>query len=149
MLLHWQQISLLMSVPHYTSGVRPRILIVDDYVDALDAWQLLLQAAGFEVVTAATGEDALTCVDLAAPELIVLDVELPGLSGVDVAQRLRSQERTRDIPLIATTGRADVTDLIGAGGFDAVLIKPCDPATLVAEIRRLTGTRHVVALPEQ
>jgi CheY-like chemotaxis protein len=137
-----------MSVPHYTSGVRPRILIVDDYVDALDAWQLLLQAAGFEVVTAVSGEEALDSADHAAPALIVLDVELPGLSGVEVAQRLRSEERTRGIPLIATTGRSDVSDLIGAGGFDAVLIKPCDPATLVSEIRRLTGSEHVVALPE-
>ncbi|HEX5068780.1 MAG TPA: response regulator [Vicinamibacterales bacterium] len=138
-----------MSVPHYTSGVRPRVLIVDDYVDALDAWQLLLQAAGFEVITAATGEEALSSTEQAAPAVIVLDVELPGLSGLEVAQRLRADERTRRIPLIATTGRADVSDLMGAGGFDAVLIKPCDPATLVSEIRRLTGTGHVVALPEQ
>ena len=138
-----------MSVPHYTTGVRPRILIVDDYVDALDAWQLLLQAAGFEVVTAATGEDALSFTEQVSPAVIVLDVELPGLSGLEVAQRLRAEERTRGIPLIATTGRSDVTDLIGFGGFDAVLIKPCDPATLVSEIRRLTGTGHAVALPKQ
>jgi len=138
-----------MSVSHYTTGIRPRILIVDDYVDALEAWQLLLQAAGFEVITAVTGEDALSRADRDAPALVVLDVELPGLSGLEVAERLKSQERTRHIPLIATTGRADVTDLVGSGGFDAVLIKPCDPATLVSEIRRLTATGNVVTLPEQ
>jgi DNA-binding response OmpR family regulator len=110
---------------------------VDDYVDALDAWELFLQAEGFAVVKATTGEDALTCTERAIPDLIVLDVELPGLSGVDVARTLRSGERTRLVPLIATTGHSHIGDVMRDAGFDAVLTKPCDPATLIAEIRRL------------
>jgi CheY-like chemotaxis protein len=137
-----------MSVPHYTTGIRPTILIVDDYVDALDAWELFLQAEGFTVVKATTGEDALSCAEQATPDLIVLDVELPGLSGVDVARTLRSAERTRQVPLIATTGHSHVGDAMRAAGFDAVLTKPCDPAMLISEIRRLMASGHTAALPE-
>lgn len=133
-----------MSVPHYT-GIRPTILIVDDYVDALDAWELFLQAEGFEVLKATTGEDALTCAEQAAPDLIVLDVELPGLSGVDVARTLRAGERTRRVPLIATTGHVHAGEMMRDAGFDAVLTKPCEPAVLIAEIRRLMATGHPAA----
>ena len=136
-----------MSVHHYT-GIRPTILIVDDYVDALDAWELFLQAEGFEVLKATTGEDALSCAEQVSLDLVVLDVELPGLSGVDVARTLRSAERTRQVPLIATTGHASVDDAMRTAGFDAVLTKPCDPATLISEIRRLMTSGNRAALPE-
>jgi len=137
-----------MSVPHYTTGIRPTILIVDDYVDALDAWELFLQAEGFAVLKATTGEDALSYTERATPDLIVLDVELPGLSGVEVARTLRAAERTRLVPLIATTGHSHVGDVMRDAGFDAVLTKPCDPAALIAEIRRLMSPRQAPAVPE-
>jgi two-component system cell cycle response regulator DivK len=137
-----------MSVSHYTTAVQPTILIVDDYLDALDAWELLLQAEGFHVLKASTGEAALSCAATAAPDLVVLDLELPGLSGVDVAQALRAADSTRHIPLIATTGHSGVEALVAQAGFDALLTKPCDPPSLVAEIRRLIARGHVAAVPE-
>jgi two-component system cell cycle response regulator DivK len=137
-----------MSVSHYTTGVRPTILIVDDYVDALEAWALLLQAEGFNVLKASTGDDALSCATEAGPDLVVLDLELPGLSGVQVAQALRAADGTRHIPLIATTGHSHVDDLVAQAGFDALLTKPCDPPSLVAEIRRLISLGHRTAVPE-
>lgn len=114
------------------------ILIVDDYPDALDAWQLYLRAEGFTVLTAADGSAALLLATKRRPDLIVLDLELPGKSGAEVARVLRAQASTRDIPLIAFTGHSDSRHLEVArqAGFNAVVTKPCDPATLLGEIRR-------------
>ena len=115
------------------------ILIVDDYADALDVWQRYLQAEGFHVLTAADGHQALAVATSERPDLIVMDLELPGLSGLDVARTLRAQHATRHIPLIAATGhsRTALLDLARQSGFDLVLVKPCDPTALVREIRRM------------
>lgn len=115
------------------------ILIVDDYPDALEVWAVYLQGEGFEVLTAATGPEALSCATSAIPDLAVLDLELPGLSGFEVARQLRALPATQHIPLIAATGYSHAVQLDEArdSGFDAVVVKPCDPDALVAEIRRL------------
>lgn len=121
----------------------PTILIVDDYPDALEVWELYLTAAGFRVLTAANGQHALECAQRSLPRLIVMDLELPGLSGYEVARRLRAAPATRDIPLIAATGYSHDAQLdeARAVGFDAILVKPCDPEGLVREIRRLLDAR--------
>lgn len=124
-----------------------RILLVDDYPDALDMWGLYLRSVGYEVVTADNG---LSAVDLALscpPDIIVMDLELPGQSGFDAARQLRQDARTADLPLIAATGysHAKQLDQARAVGFDAIVIKPCEPATLVAEIERHLGERHAVS----
>jgi CheY-like chemotaxis protein len=115
------------------------ILIVDDYPDALQVWDLYLRASGFDVLTAADGEAGLAQATLHNPDLIVMDLELPGLSGVQVARALRAQESTRLIPTIAVTGYSQPGQLEEArrSGFDDILIKPCDPDDLLATIRRL------------
>lgn len=131
-----------MLVPHYTSALRPAVLIVDDYVDALPAWEIFLRAAGFEVITASTGPEALASALRTVPSVIVMDLVLPGLSGCEVARTLRSEDPTRQIPLIAATGSSDPTrlDEARAAGFDVILVKPLDPATLVAKIRELLAS---------
>ena len=110
------------------------ILIVDDYPDALDVWDLYLRASGFEVLRAEDGHAALRCATEQLPDLVVMDLELPGLSGCEVAKALREGDGTRHIPLIASTGHSLPAKLDEArrSGFDLVLIKPCDPAELVA-----------------
>jgi CheY-like chemotaxis protein len=115
------------------------ILIVDDYPDALQVWDLYLRASGFDVLTAADGEAGLAQATLHRPDLIVMDLELPGLSGAQVARALRAQESTRRIPTIAVTGYSQPGQLEEArkSGFDDILIKPCDPDALLATIRRL------------
>ncbi len=120
----------------------PTVLIVDDYPDALDVWRLCLCAEGFRVLTAADGLSALSLAIEKHPDVIVLDLELPGKSGIEVASILRAQESTRAIPLIAATGYSHVKqlDLARRSGFDAIVIKPCDPASIVSEIRRLLAS---------
>jgi two-component system, cell cycle response regulator DivK len=116
-----------------------RILLVDDYPDALEIWGLYLRSVGYDVVTA---EDGLTAVELAHqhhPDIIVLDLELPGITGFEAAVRLRQAADTCCIPLIAATGYSHVKQLNQARdcGFDSIVVKPCEPAALVAEIERL------------
>lgn len=120
------------------------ILIVDDYPEALDVWGIYLRAAGFTVLTAGDGRTALQRATGELPDLVVLDIELPGISGDQVSRTLRAQPSTSGIPQIAATGsaRAGRLDLERLSGFDLVLHKPCDPDVLVAEVRRLLAQRR-------
>jgi CheY-like chemotaxis protein len=116
-----------------------RILLVDDYPDALEIWGLYLRSLGYDVATA---EDGLAAVEQAhqlMPDIIVLDLELPGITGFEAAVRLRQSPDTAGIPLIAATGYSHVKQLNQARecGFDSIVVKPCEPAALVAEIERL------------
>jgi two-component system cell cycle response regulator DivK len=121
-----------------------RILLVDDYVDALEMWALYLRSRGYDVLTAG---DGLKAVEMAAeylPEVIILDLDLPGITGFEAARRLRDFSKTAQIPLIAATGYSHVKQLDEAhgAGFAAVLVKPCEPAALVKEIERILAALH-------
>lgn len=130
-----------MPVPQYTPANRPKILIVDDYADSREVFKTLLNVSGFDVLTAADGEQALATAIADAPNLVVLDLSLPGMSGVDVARALRKRDQDRPLPLVALTGHSDPARLQQAhdAGFNLVLTKPCDPSRLLDEIRRLIG----------
>ena len=134
-----------MSSPHPVGAVpsHPSLLIVDDYPDALDVWGLYLRAEGFTVLTASDGHSAFAEAVRQKPDVIVMDLELPGKSGFEVARDLKARADTCAIPLIAATGysQSKQLDLARAAGFDAVMVKPCDPQSLVAEIRRLLQRR--------
>jgi CheY-like chemotaxis protein len=122
-----------------------RILLVDDYPDALEIWGLYLRSMGYDVVEADDGLKAVEQAHLYKPDVIVLDLELPGITGFEAAIRLRASALTRDIPLIAATGYSHVQQLdrARASGFDAIVVKPCEPSALVAEIERLLlKSRH-------
>jgi CheY-like chemotaxis protein len=121
------------------SGTPRRILLVDDYPDALETWGLYLRMKGFVVLTAPDGRAALDTAIAERPDLIVLDLDLPGMSGVEAARILRERDDTASIPLIAATGFSQPSQLAEAerAGFDLILVKPCDPDLLVEEIERL------------
>ena len=116
-----------------------RLLLVDDYPDTLEIWGFYLQSLGYEVFTASDGLEAVRLAHLEHPDLIVLDLQLPGITGFEAAMRLRHEADTRGIPLIAATGLSHARQLNQArdSGFDAIVIKPCEPAALAAEIERL------------
>jgi CheY-like chemotaxis protein len=119
-----------------------RILLVDDYRVALEGWAWYLRTRGYEVLTAG---DGLKAVEIAAqflPDLIILDLDLPGITGVETARRLRDLSMTAEIPLIAATGESHATllDEARGAGFAAVLLKPCEPAAFVKAIERVLGT---------
>ena len=118
------------------------VLLVDDYPDTLEMWTLYLRSHGYSVVTADNGIDALAMARAKHPSLVILDLDLPGISGYEVARRLRGGADTSNIPLIAATGYSADQQMEDArdAGFTTVLVKPCDPEGLVHAIEDLLGS---------
>ena len=122
-----------------------RILVVDDEPDITALVAYHLAKAGYRVSTAANGTDALRAVAEQRPDVIVLDLMLPGLSGLDVLQTLRKQDDTRDIGVIMLTARREEADRIRglSLGADDYLTKPFSPGELTlrvgAIVRRLSA----------
>jgi DNA-binding response OmpR family regulator len=125
------------------------ILVVDDEPKIIKTVQAYLENAGFRVVTAEDGQMALTVFRHEKPALVILDLGLPGMDGLDVARRLH---RDTNVPLIMLTARVDETDrLIGLElGADDYVTKPFSPRELVARVRavlRRTGAEREQAPP--
>jgi two-component system CheB/CheR fusion protein len=115
---------------------RRRILVVDDNADVADSLVLLLQGAGHEVQAARDGPSALTVVDAFGPEVVLLDIGLPGMNGYDVARALRQRLASRPVLLVALTGYGQKEDQrrSSEAGFDRHLVKPVDPEALISLI---------------
>jgi len=112
------------------------VLIIEDHADNLELMSYLLKAFGYTTVTAADGPAG---VDLARSEdldLILCDIQLPGIDGFEVARRLKQDQRLRSIPLVAITALAMVGDRERAlaAGFDGYIAKPINPETFVASV---------------
>ncbi len=120
-----------------------RILVVDDEPDITALVSYHLAKAGYRVTTASTGPEALKAAEEHAPDLVVLDLMLPNLSGYDVLESLRRRPETRDVGVLVLTARKDEADRIKglSLGADDYLVKPFSPQELVlrvgAVLRRL------------
>jgi CheY-like chemotaxis protein len=119
------------------------ILIVEDHPLQLHLMQALLVAEGYVVSHAATGVAALRRVREQMPDLILMDVCLPGISGFEVAFDLRRDPEFRDLPIALMSAGADSSDRdrAAACGCDAFFAKPIDTRTFAADIARLLGRR--------
>ncbi len=138
------------SPPRPFSGVRPRgplVLVVEETANARELYSAELAAAGFMVLEAADGATAIEKALRFGPHAIVLDLMLPGVDGFKVARRLRGEDRTKDVVLIAVASMpADRLESIAkAAGCDAFLPKPVLGAALVGEIIRLLAAKRSVA----
>jgi two-component system phosphate regulon response regulator PhoB len=119
------------------------VLVVEDESAIGELIRLHLRHAGFEVTLAADAEQAQAAVDRVLPDLVLLDWMLPGQSGLQLARRWRNEARTRELPLIMLTARADEADKV-AGldvGADDYLTKPFSPKELMARIRAVLRRR--------
>ena len=118
---------------------RPCVLIVDDYPDAREMYSEYLQYSGFDVIEAENGMEALTKAADQAPDIILMDLSLPVMDGWEATRRLKSDERTASIPVIALTGHAlaGISEGAKRAGCDAFVTKPCLPEDLVKEIRKV------------
>ncbi len=122
----------------------PCVLLVDDYHDALEIWEWYLRTQGYEVLTATSGTEAIRLAKSAVPDVIVMDLQLPGVTGCEAAREIRATGSTSHIPLIAATGFSHDRQMAEArdAGFERILIKPCDPPTLVEAIECALASRR-------
>ena len=118
---------------------RRRVLIVDDYVDNREMYGEYLQFAGFDVVEAANGLEALQRAIESPPDIILMDLSLPVMDGWEATRRLKADGRTARIPVMAVTSHAltGASALAKRAGCDAFVAKPCLPQDLVQEIRKV------------
>jgi len=115
------------------------VLVVDDYADAREMYSEYLQFSGFDVVQAANGMEALERAVADHPDIILMDLSLPVMDGWEATRRLKADDRTANIPVVALTGHALAGISEGAlrAGCDAFVTKPCLPEDLVREIRKV------------
>lgn len=126
----------------------PLILLVDDFEDALEMYRDYLVYRGYRVIGATNGETALAICRRHHPDLILLDVRMPGMSGLDVVRILRSDATCDDSPIVALTAHALEDERVEAlrAGFDEVIPKPCLPDQLAAAVERLLRERSLSPL---
>jgi CheY-like chemotaxis protein len=113
-------------------------MVVEDLVDAAESLALLLQMGGYRVVVAPTGEVALELAALEAPDVVLLDLRLPGMDGWEVARRLRERAVRKRPLFVAVTGCCDADDFrrSAEAGVDLHLLKPVDPRELMSVLGR-------------
>ena len=127
------------------SSLRRTILIVEDDPETRLFYSSALESNGFQTEQAHNGHQALEKALKTPPDLILTDIAVPGLDGIELCRRIRADERTRSIPLLAITGYGDrdYSDRALLAGADQVLTKPCDAQRLVSEARRLLALTPV------
>jgi two-component system, OmpR family, alkaline phosphatase synthesis response regulator PhoP len=129
---------------------RTRLLVVDDEPDILELVQYNLRKAQYDVVGVESGEEALAQVRSAPPDLIVLDLMLPGVDGLEVCKALKRDTRTAAIPIVILTARGEEADIV-AGlelGADDYLTKPFSSRVLLARIRAVLRRHHAEPVAE-
>jgi two-component system, cell cycle response regulator DivK len=114
-----------------------RVLVVEDQEDNRRILRDLLTSVGYEVVEAVTGEDGVRMAETQTPDLILMDIQLPGLDGYEATRRIKGHAALRQIPIIAVTSYALSGDDARAfeAGCDAYVSKPYSPRALLAKIR--------------
>ncbi|MGA9451890.1 MAG: response regulator [Verrucomicrobiia bacterium] len=119
--------------------MRRKILVVEDDPDQLEVIRLSLKAAGFAIGTAANGTEALVKTRSISPDLVVLDLMLPGLNGFDVCESLRRDPATASVPIIILTGMCSQFGRFAGleSGADDFILKPFDPQQLVSKVEKL------------
>jgi two-component system cell cycle response regulator DivK len=114
-----------------------RILAVDDQEDNRRILRDLLTSAGYEVIEATTGEEAVSTAEAHVPDLILMDIQLPGIDGYEATRRIKANPRLRQIPLIVVTSYALSGDDAKAfsAGANAYVSKPFSPRALLAKVK--------------
>jgi two-component system alkaline phosphatase synthesis response regulator PhoP len=115
------------------------ILVVDDEEDVLELVKYNLEKNGYRVTTASTGEEAISKARSIVPNLVLLDLMLPGIDGLEVCKQLKSNPKTEQVPVIMLTAKGEESDVVVGleVGADDYITKPFSPKVLIARIRRI------------
>jgi two-component system cell cycle response regulator DivK len=116
-----------------------RVLVIEDHEDNRRIVRDLLTSAGYDIVEAASGEDGVLLAEAQTPDLILMDIDLPGIDGYEATRRIRQQPVLRSVPIVAVTSYALSGDdaKAFAAGCDAYVAKPFSPRALLAKVREL------------
>lgn len=129
----------------------PRILAVDDVPNNLEIVRIRLEAEGYEVITAADGEEALARMRGSEPDLVLLDIMMPKLDGIAVLKQFRQERSSRFVPVILVTAKGETRDIVEGleAGGDEYLIKPYEQAELIARVRSLLRVKELHDMVQQ
>jgi len=129
---------------------KEKILVVDDEEDILELVRYNLAREGYKILCASSGEEGLKIARAENPNLIVLDLMLPGVDGLDVTRRLKGDERTRKIPIVMLTAKGEESDIVTGLelGAEDYITKPFNPRVLVARVRAVLR-RDIKATAEE
>jgi two-component system phosphate regulon response regulator PhoB len=133
------------------SQTKERILVVDDEEDILELVSYNLTKEGYKIISATSGEDALRMVRSDVPDLIILDLMLPGVDGLDVCKALKNNTETDHIPIIMLTAKGDESDIVlGLElGADDYITKPFSPKVLRARIKAVLRRQRIAEEAEK
>jgi two-component system cell cycle response regulator DivK len=122
-------------------GKAPTVLLVEDNEDNRIVYTTMLEHFGYHVTQAGDGEAAIAKIQGDPPDVVIMDISMPGIDGWTVISRLREDPATRDIPIVAVTAHALAEHRERAEGLgcEGYLTKPCEPRKLLQEIRRIIG----------
>jgi DNA-binding response OmpR family regulator len=126
----------------FVSPQSDTIVVADDSMTILAMTSSRLERAGYDIVTATRGDEALRLVQENHPRLVLLDVEMPGLDGVEVTRRIRADETLAGTLIVLLTSLSQESEIAAgmAAGADAYLTKPFSPQDLQAQVEKLIGT---------
>lgn len=121
-----------------------KVLIVDDEANIVISLEFLMEQAGYAVAIARNGDEAIEKIESFRPDLVLLDVMLPGVNGFDILQRVRQQPEHRDMAIIMLTAKGREVEVTKglALGADAYITKPFSTRDLLAEVRRHLNANH-------
>ena len=126
-----------------TDRARPRVLVVEDEQDLQDLLCYNLERDGFDVACVGSGNLALSAIKSRMPDLVILDLMLPGIDGLEVCRRIKSDPQSADIPVIMLTAKGEEADIV-AGlelGADDYIVKPFSPRVLLARLKAVKRRR--------
>ena len=116
---------------------KPIVLLVDDYPDAREMYAEYLEFSGYEIVQAGNGVEAIERAIDSHPDVILMDLSLPVMDGWEATRRLKADDRTKHIPVLAVTGHPFPREGMLRAGFDDQMLKPVSPAVLYATLSHL------------
>src|SRR5262245_40660174 len=123
----------------------PRILVVDDNATNRDVLITRLGTHGYDLIEASDGEEAIEVTKTAVPDLILLDVMMPKLDGIETTKRIKADTSLPFTPIILVTAKTDIKDVVAGleAGADEYLTKPVDQASLVARVKSMLRVKEL------